>query len=329
MSVNIIDEKEYNEADVYSRAPVVVFLYNRPEHTERMFKCLEQCEGIEYTDVFIFCDGAKESACKQDVEKVRQIARDFQITSKSKSVSVKISDVNKGLANSVIEGVSTVIYEKKRVIVLEDDILVDKSFLKYMNEALEFYSSCSDIWSITGYSFNLKSLDNYKHDIYYSYRGCSWGWATWLDRWKLVDWNVASFNQERHSLRNILRFNRGGFDLYDMLVDQMEGRIDSWAIRWCYSQSKMNMFTVYPKNALVSNSGFDGTGTHNVTTDRFVSNMKVDQRIKLEELCINKKIAREFRRKYDGGIVYYLLSKFEDNLRQHIKNYLRKLGLRG
>lgn len=304
-------------------APVVIFLYNRPEHTKQMLECLDSNYGIENTEVFIFCDGPKGKSIDKKIESVRQIATEFEKTSSARRVKLFFSNHNNGLANSVIGGVSRVISKYKRVIVLEDDILVDKLFLKYINEALIFYQNCKNIWSITGYSFEMKALRRYKHDIYYSYRGCSWSWATWLDRWNLVDWNVESFNIDKKNLNTICRFNRGGLDLFDMLTDQMEGRIDSWAVRWCYSQSKNNMYTIYPRYALVKNIGCDGSGTHSGITDKFVSNMRDNQNIRFEELQINSKITREFRRKYGGTITKYLISKLLQEFKKFVKSIIR------
>lgn len=304
-------------------APVVLFLYNRPEHTRKMLDCLDNNYGVENTEVFIFCDGPREKEIDKKIEEVRQIASEFKKNSHAKNVELFFSDHNKGLANSVISGVNRVISKYKRVIVLEDDILVDKMFLKYMNEALHFYQNCDNIWSITGYSFEMKALKRYKHDIFYSYRGCSWSWATWLDRWNLVDWNVESFNKDRKNMNAICRFNRGGLDLFDMLIDQMEGRIDSWAVRWCYSQSKNNMYTIYPRYALVKNIGCDGSGTHSGITDKFVSNMRDNQNIRFEELQINSKITREFRRKYGGTITKYLISKLLQEFKKFVKSIIR------
>lgn len=305
-------------------APVVIFLYNRPEHTRKMLEYLDKDKKIDSTELFIFCDGAKRDIDKPNVERVRQIVKEFQRTSRAKKVSISFSETNKGLAKSVISGVSSVLDTDERVIVLEDDILVDCNFLTYMNDALEFYKKCDNIWSITGYSFEMKSLKNYKHDVYYSYRGCSWSWGTWADRWKLVDWEVDSYQKDRRNLRSIIKFNRGGLDLFDMLTDQMEGRIDSWAVRWCYAQSKNNMYTIYPRYALISNIGCDGTGTHSGVTDKFVSNLKYNQDIKLEILGINKKIAREFGEKYGGNLTNYIFSKSINAIKKIVKQIIRK-----
>ena len=172
------------------------------------------------------------------------------------------------MANSIIDGVSEVIDKFEKVIVLEDDLIVSNDFLEYMNEALEFYKDDKKIWSVSGYGPKMPCLNDYQGNIYLSVRASSWGWATWKDRWNQVDWEVKDFDvlKQDKILQN--KFNLGGNDMFKMLDLQMLGKIDSWAIRWCYSQFKLSMYTVFPKRSKVINDGFaDGKGMHNVGLD--------------------------------------------------------------
>ena len=98
--------------------------------------------------------------------------------------------------------------------------------------------------------------------ILFSYRGCSWGWATWKDRWELVDWKLKNYYRERFDIKNQKQFMRGGNLMPSMLRAQMSGKIDSWYVRWAYEASKRNKYTVYPTKSLVRNIGLDGSGTH-------------------------------------------------------------------
>ena len=47
----------------------------------------------------------------------------------------------------------------------------------------------------------------------------------------------------------------------------MNGRLDSWAVRWCYSQSRLGMFSVTPVVSLVKNNGLDGSGSNSKKED--------------------------------------------------------------
>jgi hypothetical protein len=47
-----------------------------------------------------------------------------------------------------------------------------------------------------------------------------------------------------------------------MLRDQINGKTNSWAVRWYASAFLANKFTLYPGKSLVSNTGGDGSGTN-------------------------------------------------------------------
>lgn len=279
-------------------APVVLFVYKRLSHTKNVITSLSQNIESKETILYIYSDAEKNINERKDVSLVRQYIHQVEWQKNFKEVIVIEAKKHNGLAKSIIDGVSQIIEIYKKIIVLEDDLILSNYFLKYMNNALEFYQNKDNIWSISGYSFPMKSIKKYPHDIYLGYRGCSWGWATWEDRWKKVDWDITVYDDFIRDKKWMRKFNRGGNDLTQMLKMQMNGELDSWAIRWSFTQSNLDMFTVYPRESLVENRGHDGTGTHCGNTkifDTVLANKKDEYRF--EELSINKKIMKEFWRK--------------------------------
>mgnify|MGYP006309741777 CR=1 FL=1 len=117
-------------------APIVLFVYNRPEHTKRTIKALKNNKLAQESELFIFSDGEKSSNDYQNVKKVRKIINNII---GFKNIKVFESEINKGLADSVIDGVTKIINDYEKVIVLEDDLITSKNFLSYMNRALNFY----------------------------------------------------------------------------------------------------------------------------------------------------------------------------------------------
>lgn len=241
-----------------SKAPIVIFTYRRK--IDKLVESLLKNNLSSKSELFIFSDGYKNNIDKVDVLKVRESLKNI---SGFKRITIEESTRNNGLANSVINGVSNIIKEYGKVIVLEDDLVVADNFLDYMNEALEFYKNNQKIWSISGYTPQLKCLHSYDRDIFLSLRASSWGWATWQDRWEKIDWEIKDWEVFKSDKIAISNFNLGGNDMFSMLKIQKLGKIDSWAIRWCYNQFKYNTYTVYPKNSKVLNYGFDENATHN------------------------------------------------------------------
>lgn len=286
-----------------SLAPVVIFTFNRLNHTKKTIEALKKNMLASESEIFIFSDGAGN---KEDERKVIEVRKYLKKVDGFKSVSLVKSEKNKGLANSVINGVTEIINEYGKVIVLEDDLITSKYFLKYMNESLSLYENREDIWSISGYTPNIKIPEYYKDDIYLIKRGSSWGWATWKDRWKLNDWDIDDYKDFRVNKKMIKEFNLAGSDMAPMLNDQMEGRINSWAIRWVYNQFKQNMWTVYPISSFVENIGMDLSGTHSATTNKYDVSL-TEKMIKLE-LNINHDdgMGRAFKERYDLNVLGYI-----------------------
>jgi len=287
-------------------APIVLFAYNRPEHTKKTLEYLKKNTLARESDLFIFLDGPKDYNSGKKVDEVKKIIGNIN---GFKRIVIEISKENKGLANSVISGVSKVINDYGKVIVLEDDLLTSIDFLDYMNNALNFYKNNNKIWSISGYNIPIEIPKGYKSDIYLSYRASSWGYATWKDRWNKTDWEVKSYKNFYKNKKEQKLFDKGGYDLSEMLVNQMNGKIDSWAIRWCYSQFKNKTFTIYPIKTKIKNIGLDGSGTHSKEIKDFNSKFNqgfkvISNEIKFEKnIEINYEILENFKNFYKRSLI--------------------------
>lgn len=246
-------------------APIVVFGYNRSDMIENLLVSLEKNENIDQMDLYIFVD-IPDKKRPRDIllsEKVIEYVKNYKRISKFKQVEIEIAREHKGVANSVISGVTKIINKYGKVIVLEDDLKVSNDFLDYMQRGLLFYKNNNKVWSVTGHCPMM--VDDYKckEDVFLAPRIESLGWGTWKNRWNHVDWNVRTYNEFRKDIVGQALFNLGGNDLCKMLERQMtESQYDSWAIRWCYQQFRERKYTVYPKESRVIHCGNDNRSTH-------------------------------------------------------------------
>ncbi|MEA5026329.1 hypothetical protein SDC9_102703 [bioreactor metagenome] len=244
-------------------APLVLFVYNRLEHTKKTILALSQNTIAKKTCLYIYSDAAKNPDSEAKVNRVREYIHSREIEESFMSVTIIEAQQNKGLANSIIEGVSSIISKYKRVIVIEDDNISSKDFLQFMNDCLNKYETNTKIWSIGGFSCVDKFPADYVDDVYIVGRTCSYAWATWENRWNKVDWSVQNYRTSfRFNLPKRILFNKFGNDRSNMLDLQMHSRVNSWAIRFCYAEFEYRMYTVYPKVSRISNIGHDGSGTH-------------------------------------------------------------------
>ena len=276
--------------------PVVLFVYNREEHVKRTLEYLNRNTGVEDTVLFIFSDGPKKGE-EQRIMNVRNTLYSFTKDNCFKKVYLEESKINRGLAGSVIQGVTNVFEKYDEVIVIEDDLLTTVDFYQYMKDALGYYKEDKRVWSITGYSPRMKRLEKTSHQVYTSPRAGSWGWGTWKDRWETIDWDVSDYDGFKNDEKQRRQFDRRSPGMTHMLDLQMQGKIDSWAIRWCYQQHKNDMYTINPVKSKIMNIGNDGTGTHNETDNKWnIEFENTNEKTVFEPMKIDKRIFREYNK---------------------------------
>lgn len=245
-------------------APIVIFAYNRPSHLKQSIdSLLLNSEAVE-SDLFVFVDGAKND---KDITAITLVNEVLSSVKGFKSIKIYNSTKNKGLAQSIIDGVSLVIKQYGRAIVLEDDLIYSQNFLSFMNHGLQMYKVDDRIFSICGYSHKINVPKKYSYDTYFCTRSNSCGWATWSDRWHSIDWLLNDWRDVKSNRR---KFNSwGGSDCFALLKAWKCGRNNSWAIRFCYSQFLQGKLSLFPILSKVQNNGFDGSGTNSQKYSRF------------------------------------------------------------
>lgn len=239
-------------------APILLFVYNRPEHVKRTLAALEQNILAKESELFIYSDAARSPQDEASVTEVRKIIR--TALPFFKQVNIIERETNWGLARSIIDGVTTQINRYERVIVLEDDLIVAPCFLKFMNDALDTYQHEEKVGHIQACDF---TQDASLPDTFLIKWTGSWGWATWKRAWKYFNPDGKALLEElqRRKLTYTFDFN-GKYGYTRMLRRQTEGKNNSWAIRWNASLFLNDILSLNVGKSLVQNEGFDGSGTN-------------------------------------------------------------------
>lgn len=243
-------------------APVIVFAYKRPQLLEATLRSLAANDLAAQSHLHIYCDGPKADAADQDlaaIQAVRTIARN---ASGFAGVRVVAAERNKGLARSVIDGVSEVLQQHDRAIVVEDDVALSPFFLRFMNDALERYATDEKVWSVGSWSYFAEPGTH--ADNFFVRFPDSIAWGTWRRSWQ-------HFEQDGRTLVERLRATGkdqaleadGRVDYFGpMLQQQLEGRVDSWAIRWTASCVLHGGLNLFPRTSLSKHMGFGEGATH-------------------------------------------------------------------
>ena len=289
-------------------APIVVFTYNRPEHTLRTLNALLMNPLANESDIFIYSDSARTENHNKAVDEVRSYLSEL---TGFRSIKVIHRDKIFGLAESIIQGVTEVLQQSEKVIVLEDDMVVSPHFLKYMNEALVKFVDDDRVISVHGYVY---PVDIELPEAFFLPGADCWGWATWRRGWALFNSDGQYLLDELVRRHLIQEFDyNGAYPFLNMLKEQIKGENDSWAVRWYASAFLTNKLTLYPGRSLVNNIGNDSSGTHCGDSDSMDAKLS-ETKINLNNIAVvPSQMGREafeiFLRQSQKRLLHRLLGK--------------------
>ncbi|NNM55444.1 MAG: glycosyltransferase [Spirochaetales bacterium] len=242
--------------------PVVLFVYNRPEHTRETLEALLKNPEAERTDLWVFSDGPKTPEQESKVTEVRRLIELFK---GFHHVELVKREKNFGLFNNIQKGLDRLFQEHEALIVLEDDLRPTPNFLAYMNGALAHYKDDQRVGSVCAYHYPADDPLPDGQDVFLFRRFTCWGWGSWRDRWQSIDWALPSKKEFLKNKKLLTTLSQASNDLPEILLDRIEGRNASWSIVVGLDHVKKNQYCVHPTVSKVQNIGFDGSGTHSGT----------------------------------------------------------------
>lgn len=298
-------------------APIALFVYNRPKHTRQTLEALQANALANQSDLFVFCDGPKDNARPEALEAITEVRSLVKAKPWCKTVTIYESKTNKGLAESIIEGVSQTVNQFGKIIVLEDDIVTSKGFLRYMNEALNLYEQEDKVMHIGSYLPYTNSYKKLPETFLSRFMSC-WGWATWKSSWQRANFDTRELYEQLNNPKVRYDFNlEGVLNFHEQLENNINGSIHTWAIKWFASIFLCNGLCLYPSHSLTKNIGFDGTGENcnllDVKEREGVRDFIKVTKIKIEESSLGKRyLKRYYRYGNDSGFEKRFKQKFLD-----------------
>lgn len=315
-------------------APIVLFVYNRPLHTMQTLEALAKNDLASESILYIYADGPKENADEQTLDSISETRKLIAKQKWCKEVIIIESTLNRGLADSILKGVTETVNKYGRVIVMEDDLVTSVGFLKYMNEALDLYERSEQVMHIAAYMLPLKK--RLPATLFYRQASC-WGWGTWADRWKKLETDPVEIKSRLIKTGMISETNIDGTDQYiSQLNDNIEGRLKTWAILWHLSVFLNNGLCLHPGRSLVQNIGMDNSGIHCGVSTKYdtrpvdyvpVKKIPVKNNIKLEALLVKfyappqgnpyLKFSRKLVKKMVPGSIWEKMKRFKNKNIKH------------
>jgi Glycosyl transferase family 2 len=240
--------------------PLAIFTYNRPQHIRKLFDSLLQCPRLKECDVYIFCDGVNTPDDRAGAQASREVVHEYARLLENAHVIER--DRNFGLARSIVNGVTEVCARYGRVIALEDDFILHPSFLAYMLQSLDQFADDERIAQVAGFTFPINKSPT--PDAFFMPITSPWGWATWQRAWELFSWDTQSALAVLDADPGLrARFDLdGSCPFADVLIQIHNGKLDTWDVQWYWRTFSANKLTIYPRQSLVWQNGFDKSATH-------------------------------------------------------------------
>lgn len=305
-------------------APIVLFVYNRLEHTKNTVRALQNNKLANESQLIIYSDAAKSEKVADAVRNVREYLK--TITG-FKEVTIIERSGNYGLSKSIMDGVTRAVNEYGKVIVLEDDLVTGPYFLQYMNDGLDMYENDPAVASIHGYVYPVDSTG--LPETFFIKGADCWGWATWKRAWDYFEADGKKLLAELESKKLTYSFDfDGSYNYTKMLKGQIAGKNNSWAVRWYASAYLQNMLTLYPSRSLVRNIGQDCSGTHSGFGTFFDGELCMDRVILKRQEIIEHTLGRERFVTYLTRVKRSIVTKILNKLRYYITLFLRNTGVR-
>ena len=305
----------------------VLFTYNRSGHTKAVLDALSE-NSVLPEKLFIFQDGLRDGMDDREWKKVNALIHTIDWC----DTEIIVSKYNKGLAKSIVSGITQVFAGYDAVIVLEDDCVPMPSFMQFMIQCFEKYEKEKNVYSVSGYAWPIP-VESTVYDAYFCGRICSWGWGTWKDRWAKYERNYDLLNDIRSDAEASKRLSQwGGKSTLPILLGNINGSINSWAVFWGLKVMADNGLCINPYRSLIANIGCDGSGEHCETSDLAKTQMqeKEIEVYRFPETQIDEKVREAFQQFYGSyyhrdGLTRVLIWGTGDLYNRHKKDLLQRV----
>lgn len=250
-------------------APLLLIAYKRTDTLKQTLSALKNCLGLTDRPVFAYLDGPRSVADEQGGGAVYQMFCEFK-ESVCPRLEIVRRERNYGCRENITQAISEVINRFGRLIIVEDDIVVSKYFLQYMDEALEFYKDDSRIWGINAWRSRFAKMPKgYPYDVYLHQRNMCWGWGTWADRWNKVDFDMKYWPEFKSDSQRMAKLKDVSFFLPSMIESQFDGHLNTWDVQCSLHVVNENLYCIEPRYCMTKNCGV--AGEHYATEDTVVS----------------------------------------------------------
>ena len=290
--------------------PILFLTFNRPDVTLKVFK---QIKAVKPDKLYLASDGARSN--RENEINIVDSLRKKLINEVSWDCEIKtlFQENNLGCRNAVSSAIDWFFKNEEEGIIIEDDCLPTQSFFHYCSIMLDKYKLDKRVWHINGFNplSNITSDETY----FFSLIPSVWGWATWRDRWKEYDVNIANYKEVRDNIKSNFPIQK----LANFWIDKFDQSpsVDTWDYQWLFTVLNNNGLCTRPSLNLIQNLGFGEDATHTKNQNNFISNLES------KELDLNKVVhPKSFIPRLDKDEELYYV-RMHHSIFKSIKNKLK------
>jgi len=301
-------------------APIGLSTYVRLPHLQQTIEALQKNDLAEQSKLFVFSDAPRLG----DEERVAAVRSYLRTVDGFKKIYIVEREKNSRTENNR-GGKRLLLNRFGKGIFLEEDVVTAPSFLTFMNQALETYRSNNKVFAITGYCPPIEA-HRYIHLDAFLLPSCNcWGFAIWKERFDQVRMETPACEVFKtignpYSLASYMSI---GPDVPYMFLLDAQGKLDAGDIKFSFEMWRKGSYLLVPTVSLTRNIGFDGTGEHcgteqkyeTVMSDGEARNFQLPKEPELNLVLVKK--LREFRSEGRGFVwlirIYIEFARFTRN----------------
>lgn len=245
--------------------PVAIIFFNRPDKLRETFEKVKQ---VQPSKLFLIQDGARNDRFENDTVKIHECREIVSNIDWNCEVYREYSEKNLGCGIRPSSGISFAFSKVDKLIILEDDCVVDVSYFNFCKQMLEKYELNQKIMLISG----MNLLDQWRQDecSYFFSQVCTIGaWATWKRVWDNYDFEIKSFDNKDNKkiLNQNIKFTdvrNQKFWAWNLTREKIKHneKIVWWDYQFHYWLYLNNGLGVIPSKNLVLNIGFGEDATN-------------------------------------------------------------------
>jgi len=246
--------------------PVLLLVFNRPEHTRRVFEAVRRARPER---LYVSGD-APRPGIPSDAYRCMEVRDIVSAVDWPCRVEYRWNTRNMGCRLSVTAGLDWFFDREAQGIILEDDCLPEPDFFHFCAEQLALYADNTAVMHISGHL--PVTPFRFTGDKIWSRMPFKWGWASWRRAWRRYRRDYegleAYLAAPQDAFKGDLPSRQAALYVMDKFVRCRRQEIDTWDYAWLYTILYHKGWCIHPPKALISNIGFDNEATHTATARR-------------------------------------------------------------